>query len=275
MQFKAPLILSYFLSIFLFLVGCGGGGSGDGVFLNPPAQDLICALNNYRAENGKIINGVPCDPKRSPVVLITSGVPQSFADYCSGLLITPNIVLTAGHCVPLNPSGVVVRAGGESFNAGKIYVHPRYKIDRSAGKVFYDLALIELDRGANLPTVPLLVSHQVPVGAKLAAYGYGLDEFNRAGVLRAGIIGITRVEPLFIESLYEGELSNTCGGDSGGPLVGFLNVGDNRQAIGVVGVLSSGQNPSCTPPDLSSYTNLQHPEMLGFIVDIAPGAGLI
>jgi len=81
--------------------------------------------------------------------------------FCTGSLIAPNLVLTAGHCMFDKATGERISAGDIEFLAGwrngraaayrgvrRIIVHPEFKFtnDDVVGRVASDLALVELDQ---------------------------------------------------------------------------------------------------------------------------------
>ena len=131
---------------------------------------------------------------RSTVALISMNAPSQYdGQFCGGMLIDDNHVLTAGHCVVENspykyrsaPSSFRVLVGARnldesSLNAAQlvpvvgIYVHPYFNLDTFR----YDAAILRLGRSiTNVPTLPLLTD------AESAALG--LDS-NEVDALSAG-----------------------------------------------------------------------------------------
>ncbi|KAL5283765.1 hypothetical protein ACFFRR_006189 [Megaselia abdita] len=162
---------------------------------------------------------------------------------CGGMLISPNFVLTAAHCISVNGIRPThVRIGGEdlSLNGSKdikvkrIIVHPEYSPDTS----YNDIALLELSQmSENLPAC--LWSDLNPLPKKVIAIGYGHKEF--AGEISKTLqkVNLTLfrnsecsqfLEPSTYDNLPNGLLDkqicagelvspkDTCQGDSGGPI---------------------------------------------------------
>ncbi len=181
---------------------------------------------------------------------------------CSGTLIAPEVVLTAGHCMryhehgydfdfTVEPESIVIYAGANVSKdsrfvakAERIIVHPDWN-----GKFkdsHADLALILLDRPAeDLPSYGLrrLPAPLVASEGRLVGYGDAKDD-GRMGVHRAGATTLLKIGPTLIET---GTPSNACQGDSGGPL---LTLQDGRWVV--TGVTSFGPVEKCSP-DSGAY----------------------
>jgi secreted trypsin-like serine protease len=168
---------------------------------------------------------------------------------CTGTLIAPKIVLTAGHC--LIPAiwvreGTNVRGLGWT-GAHKItdaVKHPNYS---GEGK-HYDVALLQLeDDLQNVSPLPLSDTPLTDsdVGTVVRHIGFGItgDDFHylekiaTGGLKRDASYPITQIDDFFVWSGAPGE--QTCIADSGGPTL--LNVNGLERIIGTV---SAG--PDCT-----------------------------
>lgn len=156
---------------------------------------------------------------------------------CTGVLIAPTVVLTAGHCAdPAEgelPDGVLLGANslahpsdGETIDLTKVVMHP--------GGV-YDLAVLVLAEPSTIAPRPLAtgwVQADIADGATVALVGYGsidrdgdvyIDEMQQATstVTDAGCTSHrgcdARARPL--GELGAGGMGiDTCPGDSGGPM---------------------------------------------------------
>jgi len=203
------------------------------------------------------------------VVLVLMEVNFKPAFRCSGTLISPTIVLTAGHCAgaPGEFSSIRVFAetdvqhdptypfagGPNTIEATAFAAHPAYT---SAQFFLHDVGMIKLASPINLPasqygTLPTVNSLDgAPVGVKtgFTSVGYGVQRINSAQVVSERVRMVANPWLIQKNTGFTGPFSlllsnnassgGTCFGDSGGP--NFL--GDSRV---VAGVTSFGLNGSC------------------------------
>ncbi|MGD8569056.1 MAG: trypsin-like serine protease [Gammaproteobacteria bacterium] len=208
------------------------------------------------------------------VVLILMEQDGEPAFRCSGTLIAPTYVLTAGHCAgaPGEFSGMRVftesdvengnnnypYAGANSVEAVRWAAHPAYT---TAPFVFNDVGMIELaepvilddmEQYAALPVVNILDSFATRRGLKnvsFTAVGYGLQRINPVFVVSRRVRMFSTPNLIQINTPgFTGDFSlllsnnhatgGTCFGDSGGPNF----IGDS---LVVGGVTSFGLNGNC------------------------------
>ena len=187
-------------------------------------------------------NSTPDDGDLAVVGISYVNATNQVSYLCTGVLVTPRVVLTAGHCTVALQSGVVFVGKGpgnfpEVVTIKAHYAHPNYTSGSATG--LNDIGAVVLERPittasplaisqANLSAVPL------PLSAKLV--GYGLTDPNNPnslGTKRVGFAQITKVNPTeFKFSKNQGPNSAlACGGDSGGPAI--VNVGGAEVVVGI------------------------------------------
>ena len=211
----------------------------------------------------RIMHGAPCAVENSPVVQLDIGSSEGEA-LCTGTIISPRYVLTAGHCLQGKIYSVRVRAAGDALMGEAYAVHPKYR-PMSYVQINYDVALVRV-RGALRPA-PLGIARtpRLRKGSIVSIYGYGLDEAQTTGVLRGGVMKLTSVTTLHLIARYVRSDSNTCNGDSGGPAV--LGFKDTRGVMrsAVVGVTSTGADPHCAVGDVSWFSNVRAASIVSFV----------
>ena len=225
----------------------------------------------------KIIGGSFVDLTAGPVALITTST-----YLCTGVLIGPSEVLTAGHCtaegVPVSDYNVLV--GGATYGVSAAYYNPSY--DPNGDVVTYapyDTGMLILSSSVT-GTTPVAVLQDLPVevGDPATIYGYGSNEDSgtpgrdpTANGKRANIY-VEDVSDGLLSSQhsYAGVSASTCAGDSGGPMVQSVS-----GHLAVIGSLSIGTNAygngTCTLSDggLYSYVDLQSQTSQDFLGQFA------
>jgi V8-like Glu-specific endopeptidase len=179
---------------------------------------------------------------------------------CTGTLVAPTWVLTAGHCgsltgavvaTPLAQPGLLVRAtlgtvradgqGGETLRASRVVVPPSYLLTDGN-----DIALLELAQASRERPVPIVGRGgadlwKAGTTATIAGFGLTAEDGDAPAVMQQAQVPIrTDDECAAAYSTFENDTQlcagfpeggvDTCQGDSGGPL--FVPVGDGLRVAG-------------------------------------------
>lgn len=228
------------------------------LFVSPPIGIAV--------ENGDLADG------NDYVVPISVQVGASTWQSCSGAVLAPLVIATAGHCV-LDQTGllstqILVGNPGSSNSpttswakATKIYVSDEYKGSAADGTVSAsDVAFLLLDRAIGTTKQIYLASEnelqsQRNSAARLRIIGYGYTSDSGARSTSPYGFDATFSKQIATDpnqAIAVSTKANVCKGDSGGPI---LNVSPSR--VTLVGVIT-GTYPSnfCTrkQPDGTYWT---------------------
>jgi hypothetical protein len=209
----------------------------------------------------------------------------AFHEICSGTLIAPNVVITAGHCTFFfDESGLDIMftldpspsASSAFFDASAFFTHPDY-VDRLNGnskcglfgQCTTDVGLVELATAAGAPPATVAPLDYVDtLDLKTQTFnivGYGIEGFANAntplgpdsGTRKVGTfeaLGQDVTADQFLKLTGQHYKDETCFGDSGGPVFanGFL-----------VAVTSFGQSLTCSSNGY--YTRVDTASVLNWI----------
>ena len=188
-----------------------------------------------------IVNGDDDDEDPAVVALLLNG-----SVYCTGVLLTNNVVATAAHCVSPTPPDQVyfgndpsVKKKGTIIDVTTTRVHPDFDEDTLVN----DIAVVGLAQTA--PTAPMNIFAKEfddsYIGLEIRLVGFGATGPDQTTKLRKHT-GSTAITSYTNDDFrFRPAPSQTCVGDSGGPA--FAKVGDHEA---VIGLTSSGDSNCAT-----------------------------
>jgi secreted trypsin-like serine protease len=226
-------------------------------------------LQRVSTAPASITNGTVDGNRHPAVVLIVMDIAGDPAFRCSGTLIAPTVVLTAGHCAgePGEFSGLRIFtesdvengnnnfpfSGPNTIEATERHSHPQFTEDafflHDVGVVLLSRAVkLASDKYGRLPAQDQLDALQPSSSTLFTAVGYGLQRINPVFVEDDLIRMFAKPHLVQINTGLTGDFSlllsnnhstgGTCFGDSGGPnYLGSSNV--------IAGVTSFGLNGTC------------------------------
>lgn len=263
MKKNFKLFFSIFVAIIFSIsfIACGGSDDDDDQSFNSAAcTELGIPKNN------KIINGVECSQKNSSIVLLKLKTPSKIS-YCTGTIISSNVVLTAAHCLTIGIQAITVQVGNNSYQAVKYAYHPKYNLNPSPISEYNydrnDIGLILINGTFAEKPMPIITSQVARKGETLIVAGYGQDENGGyASTLKAAYMKVKNSVSSGFVMAYDDTHTNVCFGDSGGPAFGYVN-----GVLGVYGVTSAGTKKDCLKGDETFFPNFNYRENLNFILD--------
>ncbi|MES2905941.1 MAG: trypsin-like serine protease [Pseudomonadota bacterium] len=166
---------------------------------------------------------------------------------CSGVLIAPRLVLTAGHCMH-GARSVSVHIGGENIAVENWLVNPSWsaglpangwdaRINASNSDNYIDLAVLLLQKAPqNAHAIDLTGSGAPAEQSALKTYGYArgrmLEPLYKVDSTSASYV--RRLSPTGPFKFFASGGSAWCQGDSGGPVTRYEN--GSEKLVGIVGL---------------------------------------
>jgi secreted trypsin-like serine protease len=194
-----------------------------------------------------IVGGTPPSPDgigRAVVTIVGSG-----GTFCSGALVAPRLVLTAGHCVQPGTEYRIVEYDAahkpQLKTVRRAVAHPGFSMQAiQAHRASADVALLELEAPTRDGVPAALSVPQLPLnpGSAFTIAGIGVTirgDGRSGGVVRTALLVATgkpgTLQIRLVDPASQGTKQGlgACTGDSGGPLF-------EQQAAGqvIVGVIS-------------------------------------
>lgn len=233
--------------------------------------------------HGAIVGGAVASEGQYPSAAFVLDVKGKLVESCSGTVVAPSLVLTAGHCAENIQTGVVNPHGGYYVVTSQVDLAATQptQVSRVIGVIPYpgyerhhdpgDAALLVLEKPVTAPPMPLVKARQTRLygaGTSATITGWGLTTTLHPRVskkLRYASMVVQPaayckrvVHPFFprweicaIDSAHE--TANSCFGDSGGPLM--VPRPDSGELV-EVGIVALG-NVRCSPRYPSVYTRVE------------------
>ncbi|HEY1782108.1 MAG TPA: trypsin-like serine protease [Roseiarcus sp.] len=187
---------------------------------------------------------------RVAMVLIRGG---DKAGFCTGLVLSPRILITAAHCLrPLRDMAVHYRdAAGAAviISVDAAIAHPRYRADAIKARVeSIDLALIRTTRplGSRFAGAAIADGGPPGIGAAVIVSGYGAareGDWASGGALRSVTLAVR--EPASKVLIWAadpaGRAAGACSGDSGAPVWSA----DGSAAVAIVAWAQGAHGRGC------------------------------
>jgi Trypsin len=213
---------------------------------------LVAALGALSAPARALVGAEPDSrfADRVAMVLIRGG---DKAGFCSALVLSPRVLLTAAHCLrPLRDMAVHYRdAAGAAviIPIDAAIAHPLYRADAIKARVeSIDLALIRTVRplASRFGAAAIADGAPPPIGASAIVSGYGAageGDWSSGGELRSVKLAVR--EPASTVLIWAadpaGKAAGACNGDSGAPIWSA----DGSAAIAIVAWAQAAHGRGC------------------------------
>ena len=208
------------LSLALVVGGCAG-------LDEPPQPEFVVRTQT-------IIGGQPESGYQAVGALV-----EGNEFFCTGTLVTSNVVVTAAHCLEGFSSASQLQfffgnnannvSSGSLVSVSDMLAHPQY----DDYEVVNDIAVLRLSSSPNVQPIPFMTQSMESgfVGRETLLVGYGARDIQTevAGERYSVWIPITEVASTTFT--YSHASRNTCFGDSGGPAL--IEVNGQTRLIGV------------------------------------------
>ena len=259
---KLPLVVLLFGCF--FVSSCSRSSSSEDGIEKPEASSTCISEAKLLAQDNLqgIVGGkrVYQDDKDAKTVAMLLTIENKDMGICTAALISPNVLLTAAHCIKSSAKNAVIFYSAISCESGfdiiknaqrveKTVIHPEYIPSTETKEGVNDIAVIILQEKApaDYPIYQIADPDKLTKN-DLYFYGYGVIGTNKNG---SGMLRKTK----FTEDEYKIEKKNRtikvtqnngrgiCSGDSGGP--GLVNIDGESQILGVNSYVRGPKSDYC------------------------------
>ena len=242
----------------------GGGSSGHLAIRQGVVQNLRHRGNTSAAPfaHESIIGGTPAADGSFPSLAYIVDVQGRYVYQCTGTVVAPSLILTAGHCAENMKTGIVNKPAGYRVVTGTVdSMMPQPSVSTVLGVIVYpgmarrvddgDAALLVLSAPTTAPAITLATSSEVghiQAGSPAVMAGWGITSYaqrlptERLQSASTAVQGrrwcTTNAPPFYAKHEIctitpPSYASGACAGDSGGPLLAQGPTGGEPIEIGI------------------------------------------